>query len=155
MATSLLIAAVAAQAASAGCPVAALRGATLEQTQAAWLERFNALDLPCFLRFFAADATLFSPSQVDDRTRRVEPAELPAYWSKMFTRLGEGGRSLAIQPRDVVITRLGPTAAVVSFHLTADASHPGRRTLVWRLERAGWRIAHLHGSRVAPAPAAR
>jgi ketosteroid isomerase-like protein len=44
---------------------------------------------------------------------------------------------------------LGRGAAVVSFHLSADAN-PNRRTLVWRREREGWRIVHLHASRVPP-----
>ena len=134
MATALLIAA-AAQVASTPCPASTMRSATLEQTQAAWLARFNALDLPCFLRFFAADATLFSPGPIDERTRRVDAAELHSYRGKMFARLDEGRTALTIQPRDVMIARLGPSAAIVSFHLSEDAANPGRRTLVWRRER--------------------
>lgn len=137
---------------AADCPVDRLRGASLEQTQAAWLERFNALDLPCFLRFFAPDATIFSPYPQDDTARRVEPAGVADYWTKMFARLGVGGRRPSIKPQDVTITSLGPAAAVVSFHLAADA-YPNRRTLVWRRASAGWRIVHLHGSRLAPPPA--
>jgi ketosteroid isomerase-like protein len=142
----LLIAAAAAQAASAACSVTALRGATLEQTQAAWLERFNAHDLPCFLRFFAADATLLSLGPVDERTRRVEPDELPAYWSKMFTRLGEGRRSpghSAARRGDNAAWTYGCSCQLSPYE-RCEQSWP--RTLVWRQERAGWRIVHLHGS---------
>jgi ketosteroid isomerase-like protein len=149
-----ILAALAAQpgSAPAGCPVDRLRGASLEQTQAAWLQRFNALDLPCFLRFFAPDATLFSPSPQDGTARRVEPSGIADYWTKMFARLGEGGRKLSIVPQSVAITTLGAKAAVVSFHLSSD-SYPNRRTLVWRRDQAGWRIVHLHASRIAPPPA--
>jgi hypothetical protein len=97
MATALLIAAAAAQAASVACPVTALRSATLEQTQAAWLERFNALDLPCFLRFFAADTSLLSPSPVDERTRRVEPDELRRTGARCSHGWVRGGAARAIQ----------------------------------------------------------
>lgn len=136
--------------ASSPCSVDRLRDASLEDTQAAWLERFNALDLPCFLRFFAKDATVFSPYPIEDRSRRVEAGNIADYWTKMFARLGEGGRtSLTIRPLDVTVTRLGDRSAVVSFHLSADA-HPGRRTLVWRRDAEGWRIVHLHASRLPP-----
>lgn len=136
------------------CAVDQLRGATLEETQAAWLSRFNALDLPCFLRFFAKDATVFSPTPIDDKARRVEPGEITSYWTKIFARLGEGRTSLSITPQDVAITRLGPDAAVVSFHLSSDA-FPNRRTLVWSRSKEGWRIVHLHASRLAPPEPAR
>jgi ketosteroid isomerase-like protein len=144
MLSALLIAA-----ASPPCPSDRLRAASLEQTQAAWLDRFNALDLPCFLRFFAADATVFSPGPVDGSTRRVEPAGLSVYWSQIFAGLGRNGNRLSITPQTIAITPLGRRAAVVSFHLSADAN-PNRRTLVWRREREGWRIVHLHASRVPP-----
>lgn len=139
---------------SQACPADQLRRASLEQTQAAWLARFNALDLPCFLRFFAADATLFSPTQLDDKAGRVEPDAIADYWTKMFAGLGRNRTSLSITPRDVRITRLGGKAAVVSFHLSSDA-YPGRRTLVWRRNPEGWRIVHLHASRLSPSGPAR
>jgi hypothetical protein len=68
----------------------------LEQTQAAWLARFNALALPCFLRFFAADATLFSPTPLDDKAGRVEPDAIADYWDEDV----RGARQEPHQPVD-------------------------------------------------------
>ena len=134
---------------SSTCAADQLRNSSLEETQAAWLDRFNALDLPGFLRFFAKDATVFSPTPIDETGRRVEAGGIASYWTKIFARLGEGRTSLSIRPQDVTVTLLGDTAAVVTFHLSPDA-YPNRRTLVWRRDAEGWRIVHLHASRLTP-----
>lgn len=149
------IALAGAPSASPACPADDLRKATLEATTAAWLDRFNALDLPCFLRFFAPDATMFAPFSTDGRSRRIEAAELPHLWREhVFDAARADGRTtLNVQPRDLSVVRLGKDGAMLTFHLSGDAN-PNRRTLVWRRDRAGWRIVHVHASRIQPERAA-
>ena len=150
---SLLFAAALAAAAPDACPAGNLRGASVEHTQQAWLERFNALDLPCFLRFFAKDATMFAPFPANGSARRIEQEGISRFWQQeVFEPARKDGRTrLNVQPREVNIVRLGSHGALSSFHLSSDA-YPNRRTLVWRRDPEGWRIVHLHASRLAPEP---
>jgi len=120
-----------------------------------WVRAFNDLDWPAFRAAFAADATVFQPSPVNGGGRRVEPADLDRTWREVFAGLKARAKRpeppyLDIAPRDLRVDRLSADVALVTFHLGADPS-PGRRTIVWRREPGGWRIVHLHASRLPPA----
>ncbi|WP_176473060.1 YybH family protein [Sphingomonas lenta] len=125
----------------------------VEQAAAAWLAAFNDLDLPRFLTFFAADASLFMPGPGQAGGRRVDPAQLPATWTAEFAKLrARSAKSsppyLTIAPRDLRVDRVADGAALLTFHL-GEGAWPGRRSVLWRRDAQGWRIAHLHASRLA------
>ena len=126
----------------------------LEPALTRWVAAFNDLNWPAFQQAFASDATVFHPSPVDDSGRRVDPADFDRTWLATFGSLkARSGRTsppyLSITPRDLRIDPLSADAAVVTFHLSADP-WPGRRTVVWRRNAEGWRIVHLHASRLPP-----
>jgi ketosteroid isomerase-like protein len=126
----------------------------LDAAVARWLDAFNRLDWPAFRAAFAPDATVFHPSPADGAGRRVEPADLDRAWLAVLASLkARSGRNappyLSIMPRDLRVDRLSADAALVTFHLGADP-WPGRRTVVWRRDAIGWRIVHLHASRLPP-----
>ena len=128
----------------------------LDKAIAGWVAAFNALDLPAFLAAFDREATVFHPAPVDGSGKRVEPDQLERTWGETFASLKarskrQGPPWLDIAPRDLRVDRIGRDAAVVSFHLSNDA-FPGRRTTVWHRTARGWRIVHLHASRLPPGP---
>lgn len=122
-----------------------------------WLAAFNDLDEERFIAFFSPEATVFAPAlQGGPATgKRVEPSELKRYWAQTFRDLRQrssrtGPPYLTIKATDLRIDRIADDGAVITFHLDAS-DEPGRRTIVWRREPGGWRILHLHASRLLPA----
>lgn len=119
-----------------------------------WLAAFNNLDEERFIAFFSPDATVFAPAPQGAPAigKRVEPSELKRYWAQTFRDLRQrssrtGPPYLTIKATDLRIDGVGDDGAVITFHLDAS-DEPGRRTIVWRRDPSGWRILHLHASRL-------
>lgn len=132
--------------------VAGADSADAHEAAARFLEAFDAMDDARFAAAWAADASVFLPDA--GAPTRVEGRDaVLAYFRAMFADTRRRGRStLATRARvrGLRVALLAPGAAVVTFHLGDDAS-PGRRTAVFRRDAdAGWRLVHLHASRLTP-----
>ena len=121
-----------------------------------WVAAFNNLDEECFIAFFSPEATVFAPAPQGRpaTSRRVEPSDLKRYWAETFRDLRQRSSRtsppyLTIKATDLRIDRMGNHGAVITFHLDGS-EQPGRRTIIWRRESNGWRILHLHASRLPP-----
>ncbi len=130
----------------------------LDEALSAWLASFNNLELETFLGFFSPAATVFPPAPEPEPSggRRIEPANVRAYWTETFRKLRERSERASapfmnIAPRELRVEPLGADSAVVTFHL-GEGPWVNRRTLVWRRGPEGWRIVHLHASRLTKAP---
>ena len=127
----------------------------LDEGVASWLASFNNLETGRFLDFFAADASVFMPMPSGNPLggRRVEPENLTREWTELFARFRKSSSRteppfMNIAPQDVSIDRLDSGAALVTFHL-GEGPWTRRRSLAWRREGEGWRIVHLHASRLS------
>lgn len=135
--------------------IASLNQDGLDGAVASWLASFNSLETGRFLAFFAADASVFMPMPSGNPLggRRVEPENLTREWTELFARFRKSSSRtqppfMNIAPQDVCIDHLGRGAAVVTFHL-GEGPWTGRRSLAWRREAEGWRIVHVHASRLS------
>ena len=121
---------------------------TPEQTAAAFLEAFRAMDQARFDEFFAPDATMFFPGGGSNPKDRVEgrDAVLSSFHNFFKLLKEQGTTSLDIAPQDQRVQLYGDVA-VVTFELDwGDAV--GRRSIVLRKMGDEWRIAHFHASTV-------
>jgi len=128
-------------------------GADVRQALARFLTAFENLDWPAFRAAFADDASVFFP--VPEPPDRFDGhAAVEARFHEVFAAIREGNPSgppfHRLVPEGLRIDRLGPDAAIATFHLR-NAERVARRTIVFRRTAAGWRIAHLHASNVTPA----
>jgi ketosteroid isomerase-like protein len=120
--------------------------AAVERTLMAYLDTFNQADWEGFRRFFADDATAFSPwgAFAGRATGRdaVEAAFRPSFarWRETLP----GPPYLHIVPEDLHIQQWDDVA-IVTFH-ARDEPSLGRRTLVFRHRPDGWKIVHVHAS---------
>lgn len=116
---------------------------------AEFVSAFNALDQARFDALWADDATVFFP-QPPFPIRRVDgSAEILTWFKRFMDSQRSAGKSPGVDPKQLHIQVVGPTSAIVSFHLGEDPKAVARRTLVYRRDAAGWRIVHLHGSALA------
>jgi uncharacterized protein (TIGR02246 family) len=111
-----------------------------------FLAAVNAADTERFVAFFAADATVFLPSQASAARRRgldqIRQAVQPVF--------AQGPRSPAARSNDLMLT-VDDDLAVASFDAGSGALH-ARRTLVLQKRAGRWQIIHLHASNVAEIP---
>jgi ketosteroid isomerase-like protein len=115
-----------------------------EAAATAFVAAFNALDRARFDPLFADDVTLFFPSAPFE-VRRVEgKAAVLGWFGKFFDMARARSGKLNIQPVDLMVQDYGKVA-LVTFHLNGG-ENVGRRTLVLRKDKAGWKIVHLHAS---------
>ena len=111
-----------------------------------FVSAFNALDQARFDGLWAEDAAVFFP-QPPFPIRRVEgKAQVLSWFKRFMDAQRSAGKSPGVDPNDLLVQMIGPTAAIVSFHLGSEPSAAARRTLVYRKDASGWRIVHLHGS---------
>jgi len=120
----------------------------VEKTITAFLSRFASRDVPGFIDYFAADATVFMPPSATGASpvRLQGKAAITREFQQLYQRLSlqPGTPATKIIPVDLLVQRLGDVA-VVTFHLGTEATR-GRRTMVWVRTSLGWKIAHLHAS---------
>lgn len=122
---------------------------TPEQAVAGFLDAFRAMEPARFDSFFAQDATVFFPDGRFPTDRRLPRTEALETFHGFFESLkAQGLTRLEIDPVDPRIDRYGDVA-VVTF-LLKGTEFMGRRTVVFRKEKDGWRIVHLHASRSSP-----
>ena len=121
-----------------------------------FLAAFDSLQFDRFRGYFAEDMTMFFPfPQVP--ARGDGKAAVEEVFGRFMTAQREArataGRPMVqgIAPRDLKVQMAGPDAAVVSFHLGAEAT-PARRSVVFRREPGGWKVVHWHASSSPPAP---
>lgn len=114
----------------------------VEQAFEAFIAAFNALDLARFRACLSADVSLFAPRP--DAPRLIEGAAVGAHFAAVFC--AEAPTGPAIRPTNVHVSRLDERAALVTFEFPRPHGSIGRRSVVFRLEDDGWRIAHIHAS---------
>jgi hypothetical protein len=120
-----------------------------------FLSAFENLEWEPFHSAFSDSATVFHPAPnmparfsgrvAIDSTFRLVFADVRAHASK-------GPPYHRLAPIDLRIHPLASGIVLVTFELH-NAERLGRRTIVFRRERSGWRILHLHASNIAPPPA--
>lgn len=121
-----------------------------------FLAAFDSLQFDSFRGYFAEDITMFFPFP-QFPARGEGKAGVEEVFGKFMTAQREArtkaGRPMVqgIAPRDLQVQMAGPGAAVVSFHLGAEAT-PARRSLVFRRDPGGWKVIHWHASSPPPAP---
>jgi len=113
-----------------------------------FITAFNNFDWPTFRAAFDDDATMFHP-QWENAKRIRGRKEIEATWLKIFSEFNDPNdtTTLDITPRDINIQIYGQTA-VVTFQLGDGLKSLGRRTVVMIRRREGWKIAHIHASRL-------
>ena len=121
-----------------------------------FLAAFDSLQFDAFRGYFAEDMTMFFPFP-QFPARANGKAEVEDVFGKFMTAQRDArtkaGRPMVqgIAPRDLKVQMAGPDAAVVSFHLGAEAT-PSRRSVVFRRDPGGWKVIHWHASSAPPAP---
>lgn len=117
-----------------------------EKTVMDFLDAFNALDAPRFDRFFAPDVTMFFPQAPIFPPGRVDgKAAVTDMFHRFFDSARHAGQDhLNITPVNLEVQQIG-NVAVASFEL-AGKDRLGRRSIVFRRDREGWRIVHFHAS---------
>ena len=123
----------------------------VERLVSRFLRAFENLDMTAFISCFAEDATVFFPVP-EPPQRFAGKTAIQAHFEQVFATIRKTSTSLRppyhrLKPEDLLIQRLSPDTAVVSFHLRNN-QRLARRTLV--LEKIGgtWLIVHLHASNV-------
>jgi ketosteroid isomerase-like protein len=113
-----------------------------------FIAAFNNLNWEQFRNCFDDEATVIHPAHFPERLdgrASFEPS-----WQAIFGDIrSSSGRSqppfMNLKPDDMKLQML-PGAAVITFHLHRAGKSVGRRTLVVRRTRSGWKIIHLHAS---------
>jgi ketosteroid isomerase-like protein len=124
----------------------------VESVLSGFLDAFACLDWETFRTYFADDATVFLPL-VDHPERATGREAVERLFLGVFDRAraaSPGPRYLDLEPRDLLIRRMGDTA-IATFHLD-DPGILCRRTLVLARADEGWKVIHLHASNL-PYPA--
>jgi ketosteroid isomerase-like protein len=135
-----------------GAPFSLAADDGLLASMGAFLDAFAALRWDDFRAFFAEDATVFLP-RADHAVRAQGRSEIERGFARVFADIkgtGTGPPYLDLQPHDLHVQSVGDVA-VISFHLY-DPGVLCRRTFVWRQQRDGWKIIHLHGSNIPHQP---
>lgn len=121
-----------------------------------FLAAFDSLQFDRFRDYFAEDVTMFFPfpqfpGRVDGKTRVAEI--FGQFMAAQRDARSKAGRPMVqgIAARDLSVQMAGAGAAIVSFHLGAEAT-PARRSVVFRKEAGGWKVVHWHASSAPPAP---
>jgi ketosteroid isomerase-like protein len=117
-----------------------------------FLTAFENLDWDTFRSSFDDNATVFFPSP-EPPERCQGRVAFEARFRKIFDgirREHPGGPPFHhLEPEDVRTELLGPSIALVTFHLR-NAERVARRTIVFRrVAGRRWLIVHLHASNVA------
>jgi len=115
-----------------------------------FLTAFENLDWVPFRASFADSATIFQP--VPEMAERVTgPRAIDSTFRAVFANIrshATGGPPYqSLVPIDLRIQPLSPGLVLVTFELH-NAERVARRTVVFRRERLGWRILHLHASNI-------
>lgn len=119
-----------------------------EKSVTEFLDAFNALDAARFDRFFAPDVTMFFPQAPIFPPGRIDgKAAVTDAFHRLFDSTRRAGQDhLNITPVNLQVQQIG-NVAVASFELPGK-DHLGRRSIVLRRDREGWRIVHFHASSV-------
>jgi ketosteroid isomerase-like protein len=122
--------------------------ASAQKVVTEFLDAFNALDVPRFDRFFAPDVTMFFPQAPIFPAGRIDgKAAVTEMFHRYFDSARRAGQDhLDITPQNLEVQQIG-NVAVASFEL-AGKDRLGRRSIVLRRDREGWRIVHFHASSV-------
>jgi ketosteroid isomerase-like protein len=122
--------------------------ADVHATITKFLRAFENLDWEAFRGSFADDVTVFFPDPEPPQRFIGRPA-VEAQFRKVFDGIRKDAPSgppfMRLEPHELRIIMLGPSAALVSFELR-NPQRIGRRTIILRREDGRWRIAHLHAS---------
>jgi SnoaL-like protein len=115
-----------------------------------FLTAFENLDWGPFRAAFSDSATVFQP--VPEMAERVTgPRGIDSTFRAVFAAIrahAAGGPPYQrLVPTDLWIQPLSPGLVLVTFQLR-NAERLARRTVLFRHEKAGWRILHLHASNI-------
>jgi ketosteroid isomerase-like protein len=145
IAASLGITLLAAGCATATPQASAAARTSPQQAVTAFLEAFNSLDPVRFDASFAEDASMFFPAGPFPKARVEGKQAVTAAFHNFFDMAKQRGATrLGIQPLDLRVQEYGDFA-VATFHLRGNGN-VGRRSILMRRDRAGWRIVHFHAS---------
>jgi ketosteroid isomerase-like protein len=109
----------------------------------AFIAAFNALDFERFRRYLSADVSLFAPRP--DSPDLIEGADaVETHFAAVFRAEAPAGPG--IRADNVRVRRLDEHAALVTFEFARPGGSTGRRSIVFRRERDGWKVVHLHAS---------
>lgn len=116
-----------------------------------FLTAFENLDWGPFRAAFSDSATIFQP--VPEMAERVTgPRGIDSTFHAVFAairaRATGGPPYQRLVPTDLRIQPLSPGLVLVTFQLR-NAERLARRTVLFRHEKDGWRILHLHASNLA------
>ena len=116
-----------------------------------FLTAFENLDWGPFRAAFSDSATIFQPvPQMAERVigPRGTDSTFRAVFAAIRARATSGPPYQRLVPTELRIEPLSLGLVLVTFQLRS-AEHLGRRTVLFRHEKAGWRILHLHASNIA------
>ena len=115
----------------------------VDQVFEAFIAAFNALDYERLCRCLSADVSLFAPRS--DTPGLIEGATaVEAHFAAVFRAEAPDGPG--IRASNVDVRRLDGRASLVTFEFARPRGSTGRRSIVFRLEDDGWKIAHIHAS---------
>ena len=148
----------ASRSAAPGRGALAADSASVHAAAQGFLAAFDSLQFDAFRGYFAEDMTMFFPfPQFPARSDGKAGVEdvFGRFMTAQRDARTKAGRPMVqgIAPRDLKVQMAGPDAAVVSFHLGAEAT-PSRRSVVFRRDAGGWKVIHWHASSAPPAPTA-
>jgi hypothetical protein len=116
-----------------------------------FLVAFENLEWEPFRTAFADSATVFHPA-ASMPGRVTGRAAIDSTFRDVFADIRAHATSgppfHRLSPVDLRIQPLAPGIVLVTFELR-NTERLARRTVVFRRERAGWRIIHLHASNIA------
>lgn len=115
----------------------------VDQAFEAFIAAFNALDFERFRRCLSADVSLFAPRS--DAPSLIEgAAAVEAHFAAVFRAEAPAGP--CIRASNVRMRRLDERASLVTFEFARPHGSTGRRSIVFRFDDDGWKIAHIHAS---------
>ena len=115
-----------------------------------FLTAFENLDWGPFRAAFSDSATIFQPvPQMAERVTgpRGIDSTFRAVFAAIRARATGGPPYQRLVPSDLRIEPLSPGLVLVTFQLRSE-ERLARRTVLFRHEKAGWRILHLHASNI-------
>jgi ketosteroid isomerase-like protein len=125
--------------------------ASVEEALSAFVAAFDNLDWQAFRTCFSTTATIFHPAAPN--TKLIEsPEQFEKAWLGVFERIkkSSGHTSppyMSLHPLDLRVEKLSEDVALITFHLVAGGT-VSRRTLVFKREPDGWKIVHIHASKI-------
>lgn len=111
-----------------------------------FLRAFDHMEWEPFHASWSSSPTVFFP--FTDTPERVDGPAVATRFRQFFDdvrRQRQGPPYLNLRPRDLRADVLG-NSGIVTFMLGQRPGNVGRRTLVFVIERGGWKLAHLHAS---------